>query len=150
MIAACIVVPNYNANNSSLIIEVKKLFATKTNHEPLSEFEFRYLGGTQVGYCNFAQGPNQPPVIYIDANWWQSANRDFKIRLAIHEMGHCEFGLLHQFAWSQIMYHTLLDIPFTDIQWTRFLQFIENCGDPMASVNGRGYVPDRIEDMCLQ
>lgn len=147
--------PDYNLNKDNVIIEAKNIIKTKTGHIPLSKFQFRYLGVETdgkllIGYCNFANDTSRP-IIDIDPNYWRLASDDMKLRIAIHELGHCEFGLLHAMNNPfRIMYYDMSDLDISERQWEHFLKFIEHCGDPMASVNGRGFVPDKIEDMCLQ
>ncbi len=150
------VIPEYNLNKEDAIIEAKNIIKTKTGHTSLSKFQFRYLktetdGKLLIGYCNFAIAGISQPIINIDPNYWRLASDNMKLRIALHELGHCEFGLLHAMNKPfRIMYYDMFDLDISERQWEHFLKFIEHCGDPMASVNGRGFVPSRIEDMCLE
>lgn len=83
------------------------------------------------------------PKIIIKPSIWRRATTTIKIDIVLHELGHCELGLIHVVGRGRIMFYEFdMTIPTASKKGRRIIlnafgSYIRSCGDVNFS-NGHG------------
>jgi len=59
---------------------------------------------TAVAACRVFHNDTRRPVVTVIRSWWHRVDRDTRVYILIHELGHCEWKLGHTDNERDIMY----------------------------------------------